>query len=77
MPQKKICDRNLECRDNADENECNVINYGSDEVLNKHQNRSVETQNNWEQKMLQENKTRTTEEMALAYIYNCGKFYNV
>lgn len=77
MPQKKICDSNVECRDNADENECNLINYGSVEVLNKHQNRSVETQNNWEQKMLQENKTGTSAQMKFAYVNNCGKLNNV
>ena len=71
VPQKKICDGITDCIDEADENECNPINYGSDLILNKYQNRSVETQYNWEQKMQSENLTE--EEMSSAYITNCGK----
>lgn len=71
MPQKKICDRKNDCIDETDELECNSINYGSDLTLNKHHNSSLETQNKWEEKMIQENKTEN--EMMVAYIKNCGK----
>ena len=74
VPQKKICDEVKNCVDNADEEECDPITYASVEVLDKHQNRSVETQKNWEQKMLLENETKTIEEMAIQYVINCGKF---
>lgn len=71
VPQKKICDGKSDCFDNADEDECDAIIYGAVLTLNKHQNRSVETQKYWEQKMLQENQTEG--ERKISYVTHCGE----
>lgn len=65
-----MCDRVDDCIDGSDEKECNAIDYGADLTLNRHHNRSLETQNKWEEKMIKQNKT--PHEMAIAYVTNCG-----